>query len=187
MAKYFTGKPCKRGHVAERYSSSGVCVECARIWERENRQKRTDQRRELYAQDPETHRAQSARWKADNPEKVREMANDWGHRNPDKKRAARLRRKEKANAYRREWIKHRPELTRSQAARRRAALLQRTVLGHDEELRRIYAECPDGHEVDHIVPLQAPDVCGLHVPWNLQYLPMRENRAKGNRHAHSTA
>lgn len=27
---YFTGKPCGRGHVAKRYTSTGNCVECSR-------------------------------------------------------------------------------------------------------------------------------------------------------------
>jgi hypothetical protein len=26
--RYFTGKPCLRGHVAERYAGTGTCVEC---------------------------------------------------------------------------------------------------------------------------------------------------------------
>lgn len=37
-----------------------------------------------------------------------------------------------------------------------------------------------GFDLDHVVPLHHPLVCGLHVPWNLQLLTKAANRCKGN-------
>ena len=64
-------------------------------------------------------------------------------------------------------------------ARRDAAKAQRTPPWVDlDALRQFYRNRPAGHHVDHIVPLRAENVSGLHVPWNLQYLPAHENLSK---------
>lgn len=49
-------------------------------------------------------------------------------------------------------------------------------------IEQFYINCPKGYEVDHIIPLQGKNVCGLHVLDNLQYLTVEENRRKGNRY-----
>lgn len=56
-----------------------------------------------------------------------------------------------------------------------------------KEVAAIYAACPEGHNVDHIVPLKGTDpvtkqhvVRGLHVPWNLQHLTAEDNIKKAH-------
>ena len=73
-------------------------------------------------------------------------------------------------------------LNRQQCAKRRAKLLKAIPkFANLDKIKEIYINCPKGYEVDHIIPLQGKNVSGLHIETNLQYLPMRENRVKGNK------
>jgi len=40
---------------------------------------------------------------------------------------------------------------------------------------------PEGMHLDHIIPLNHPDVCGLHNTWNFQWLSPEDNGEKSNK------
>lgn len=151
--RYFTGAPCKHGHIAERHVK-GTCVECTRL-----------RGRQLYAENP-------GYWKA-HREKNKAVYAAAQMRFRDKDR-------ERARQADREFKKQHPGKVRHDAGLRRARLLNAAPAWvNPQELRTVYEACPAGLEVDHIIPLVAETVCGLHVPWNLQYLTRAENRRKG--------
>jgi len=85
----------------------------------------------------------------------------------------------------RKWYDANPKLRLENCRRYQAKKLNATPawlsMEQIKEIKAFYLKCPDGHEVDHIVPLRGKDVCGLHVPWNLQHLPKSANRQKSNR------
>lgn len=102
---------------------------------------------------------------------------EWGKKNKERRQmVSSKRRKERYS----EDSVYRARI-KAQAAEYRARKGRATLgEGDSKELQRIYLECPQGFEVDHIVPLKNSIVCGLHVPWNLQYLPPSVNRSKNN-------
>jgi len=80
----------------------------------------------------------------------------------------------------------------SDAAKRRATKLNATPQwltdDHKKQITKIYKNCLKiseqtgvQHHVDHIIPLKGKEVCGLHVPWNLQILTATENISKNNK------
>ena len=76
-------------------------------------------------------------------------------------------------------------VNRAKVAKYKAAKLQRIPPWVDREhlkaIREFYKACPQGQEVDHIIPLQGETVSGLHVRENLQYLTAEENGRKSNK------
>lgn len=53
---FFTGMPCRRGHVAARYTSSPMCVECVRANYEKRKPKTLAELKEKYRANPEEYR-----------------------------------------------------------------------------------------------------------------------------------
>jgi hypothetical protein len=179
---YFTGQPCKHGHLAAR-KTKGACTECLTVeWTRGNieradyfrsynkREDVKDRKNKWYQENRETVINNAATRPA---HVLREYRNAWKVNNKTQVLAD--------NKVRRR--KHReatpPWLTRKQKS----------------EIRQLYQiaitmtqTTGEQYVVDHIVPLRSHEVCGLHVPWNLRVITQEENLKKSNKLvAHSEA
>ena len=173
LLNYFTGKPCKHGHIAERRVSGRCCTICASKI--------------------------AIAWAKANPKRSKEIIDNWNENNKEREAArARVWRKNNPDTYKRmvkEWrennaVAYKAYMNQS-AVERKHAVRKRTPEwlndGHRLEIDSIYLYCHSlrsiglKYEVDHIVPIRGKTVSGLHVPWNLQVIPTAENRSKGNR------
>lgn len=189
--RYFTGKACARGHIDNR-SVDGGCMQCLR--EKQNRRLHGDP---AYR---EVHRKSCLKRQTrllSDPERRKRIRDREGdlHRSSNARKSKKaiadaLRYDRAANtAQRREWCRANPDKARHLVALRRARRLQATPpwLSKEQrlEIRKVYELAVFAQEiagepfhVDHVVPLKGKLVCGLHVPWNLQAIPARDNLRK---------
>ena len=172
---YFTGEPCKHGHIAPR-KTKGTCVECLKVEWAQAAETRAEYFREYNRK--EEVRDKKHEWYLDNREQViqaaatrpaavlREYRNAWKEANKTQVLADnKVRRRKHRNATP-------PWLTRKQKS----------------EIRQLYQiaitmtqTTGEQYVVDHIVPLRGESVCGLHVPWNLRVITQEENLKKSNK------
>ena len=93
---FFTGKPCKRGHISERWANYGACLRCQKIANAKS-----------YADDPSASMARARKWEAENPDRAKEHSSRNYRKNFQKAKADSARRyaanKDGARAYIAQW------------------------------------------------------------------------------------
>ena len=112
LTRYFTGKPCKHGHVAERLTSNKGCLTC---------DKKSIRRATYYTKNKDEICARKAEYSKQNPEKIKETAAASYARNIEKRRAearaAHHRNKDEVRARKAAYYaKNRDEILASKAA-----------------------------------------------------------------------
>jgi hypothetical protein len=125
------------------------------------------------ARDAADLEGKKARRKADyekNAERYQQQARAWREANVEQH-------KENKQA----WKRANHGLVIAAVKLRKKYIKERTPAWADlKAIAAIYANCPAGYHVDHIIPLRGKTVSGLHIETNLQYLPGLENLRKHN-------
>ena len=144
------------------------CKECRRKYYEDNKEKESERKRKYYAENKQAISVKAKKYREENKQAISVKAKKYREENKEKE-SERVR-----NHYQRNKSSY-----RARDAIRRADMLAATPDDADLKIiRLIYENCPDGYEVDHIVPI---DRGGLHHQDNLAYLPMSINRSKGTK------
>jgi hypothetical protein len=174
LKRYFTGKPCKRGHVAERWIITRSCAVCllehGRKWSEANSAKVSAKSAKYRARHGEAVLARKRlRYDLD-PKKYYDAARRWEKNHPEQARAIR---NAVSARYRANKFRAMPPWLTAEDHEMVACLYDNAVTLSEAAGMKF--------DVDHIVPLNGETVCGLHVPWNLRVIAASENRSKRNR------
>lgn len=186
LKRYFTGKPCKNGHINERVTKKCDCISCISDMNKRqfnkgnNREKSRVKSKEWYSNCDKEHRqSQMARWKVENygstssywnyynrsdPEYSRIRVAIWAMENPEKKKA---------------MDRNRRAMVRNSEGSHTS--LDVSNILDNQNLRCVYCggDLSDGYHVDHIMPIV---LGGSNWPENLQCLCPTCNLRKGGKH-----
>lgn len=122
-------------------------------------------------------------WYALNKEQREKTIKAWREANPEKCRAALRRYAEKNPDRVRQMFAHRRLIIRLGTPKSLTIEQRDQIAQFYKDARALSIMTGVLHHVDHIVPLRGRNVCGLHVPWNLQVLTARANQRKSARFA----
>lgn len=197
LKRYFTGKPCKHGHVSERWVSTGICVECSFLRNHQRWQEDSNYRDHARLAARTYGRAHSAEvvarvaaWRAANPGKRKVQDAAYRKRNRDKCRESNAKWRAKRPDYFKEWEARNVEICRAYRrntkARRKAAPGRHTAadvaaIRSAQKGRCAYCRIrlDRSEHVDHVLPVA---LGGTNDRSNLQLLCPPCNLAKGAKH-----
>ena len=176
---YYTGKPCKHGHVAERYTNNAMCTVCSKKYARAYEEPK-EKKQARYLRNREAYLENKKRYYEENKAEIRAKQNKYREEN-----------REMFAKMNRQWRKNNPERARLNDVRcryrRYRAIPSWLTDEQQQQINEIYKECKKmtmqtgiEHHVDHIIPIHGKSVSGLHVPENLQILTASENCSKKN-------
>ena len=70
LTHYFTGKPCKRGHISERLVSGRGCMECYKVNSKSWYEKNPEYKKNWYKENFEYKNEYDKNWRKENPDKT---------------------------------------------------------------------------------------------------------------------
>ena len=159
-------KACKSAAAAQyRAKNAEACRARSLQWHNENRDRSIATTRAWQAANAEDYAATTAAYRSSRRDELRAAWRTWRDANRDAVR-------------------------RLKAQRRAAQKLAVAPWGNPAAIKAVYTLAVRlsqttgiEHHVDHIIPLQHPLVCGLHVEHNLRAIPRSENQRKHNKWA----
>jgi 5-methylcytosine-specific restriction endonuclease McrA len=156
-----------------------------------NREKKIAATKKWREANPDYHKEKGKEFARKNPNYAKDRCKENREKRPEIRADYYRNNKNEISEYAKRYKKLNPHIPLNATNKRRAAKMERIILKDETtlaEIKDIYKNAAelqkaDGvrRHIDHIIPLQHPEVSGLHVPWNLQVLTQHENNVKSNK------
>lgn len=174
LNRYFDGKPCRNGHISEKYVRKNYCCECKIISENRNAVNRSAYKKRAYNLKRKDIIHKNKQYCKLNNIKVKQYQKQWRERNCEN------------------IVKYRTTNAGLYAyhasLRRKSVKMATPPWAEFDKIRELYKLAADMtrnsgiiYHVDHIIPLKNELVCGLHCIDNLQIITQYENLSKHNK------